>query len=74
MRTKIIFILFNYLFYIYYKRELNGINNLLNSLEINQLPNEKEFLEKRKIINVDTAPVEPAGWFLTIVYEMEVRL
>ena len=44
---------FNYLFYIYYKRELNGINNLLNSLEINQLPNEKEFLEKRKIINVE---------------------
>ena len=43
---------FNYLFYIYYKRELNGINNLLNSLETNQLPNEKEFLEKRKIINI----------------------
>lgn len=44
---------FNYLFYIYYKRELNGINNLLNSLETNQLPNEKEFLEKRKIVNVE---------------------
>ena len=29
---------------------------------------------KRKIINVDTTPVEPAGWFLTIVYEMEVRM
>lgn len=29
---------------------------------------------KRKIINIDTTPVEPAGWFLTIVYEMEVRL
>ncbi len=44
---------FNYLFYIYYKKELNNINNLLSSLETNQLPNEKEFLEKRKIINIE---------------------
>lgn len=45
--------LFNYLLYSYHKKELNSIKTLLNSLVTNQLPNEKEFLEKRKIINVE---------------------
>lgn len=43
---------FNYLFYIYYKRELNNINSLISSLETNLLPNENEYLKKRKIINI----------------------
>lgn len=29
---------------------------------------------KRKIVNIDVVPTEPVGWFLTIVYEMEVRM
>ena len=45
--------LFNYLLYSYHKKELNSIKTLLNSLVTNQLPNEKEFLEKRKIINIE---------------------
>ena len=45
--------LINYLFYIYYKQELKGINRLLSSLETNQLPNENEYLKKRKIINIE---------------------
>ena len=44
---------FNFLFYIYYKQELKSINNLLSSLETNQLPNENEYLKKRKIINIE---------------------
>lgn len=27
---------------------------------------------KRKIINVNMTPADPAGWFMTIVYEVEV--
>lgn len=44
--------LFNYIFYIYHKQELNNINSLISSLETNLLPNENEYLKKRKIINI----------------------
>ena len=29
---------------------------------------------KRKIVNINTIPSDPVGWFLTIVYDSEVVL
>ena len=43
----------NYLFCIYCNKKLNSINKLLNILETNQLPDEEEYLKKRKIINIE---------------------
>jgi hypothetical protein len=34
----------------------------------------QEYYTKRKIINIGVTPTEPAGWFLTIVYDSEVLL
>lgn len=34
----------------------------------------QDYYAKRKIINVDVTPTDPVGWFLTIVYDSEVRI
>lgn len=34
----------------------------------------QEYYIKRRIVNIDVTPADPAGWFLTIVYDSEVLL
>ena len=45
----------------------------LNSNEANTwLRAYQQKYPKRKIINISTTPWDPEGWFMTIVYEVEV--
>lgn len=46
---------------------------VLNSSEANTWLREWQLIyPKRKIININMVPADPAGWFMTLVYEMEV--
>lgn len=45
-------ILFNFIFFNEFKKDFKNVNNILNSIENNLLPTEKEYLNKFKVINL----------------------
>ena len=50
--------------------EIQHVNNA--AAANNWLRQYKQLYPKREIINVNMCSAEPAGWFMTIVYKVEI--